>query len=124
MRGEITKQVLKVKVYSVEGQERLTIYSQIDRKNQYAIFEGTGRFGKHVFTLEVRDNNYTYSNYIDDTTVSGTLTTFELFPLNKKMIFSKIDIKKPQPIVLFNPEKNIKVKITVKSQENLNIGGQ
>ena len=113
---KIINQVLKVKVYKGDTLERLTIYTQVDRSNRHAILDGTGKFGKYVFHMEINGNKYYFEDYVNKEKKDGRLEEFDIVSLKQDDIFERMDIRRPQPIIFTSNEKNIKVEITVKEQ--------
>jgi len=114
--GETVIQKLKVRLYHEGEKEKLTVYSQINKKNLHAIFDGIGSFDKHVFTLEVSKDNYNFKDHVNDKSEKGSLNEFTRIPLDTETIFNKIDIRAPQPIVIVNERKDVKIEITVLEQ--------
>jgi hypothetical protein len=113
---KIINQTLKVKIYKNDSIDKLTIYTQVDRDNKRAILDGTGKFDKYVFHMEIEGNKYYFEDYINNEKKDGRLEDFDLVSLKQDDIFERIDINRPQPIIFTSNEKNIKVEITVKEQ--------
>lgn len=120
---QIIEQVLKVKIYKDGDLNKLTVYTQVDRKNKRAILDGTGKFDKYIFHMEVNGDRYYFVDHINNQTKDGTLNEFDFAPLSSDDIFSRIDISRPQPIVFDNDGKSsngdpgsIRMEITVQEQ--------
>jgi hypothetical protein len=110
------EQVLKVKITNKNEKNKLTIYASVNRGKKQAILDGVAKFDKHVFTLEVKANNYSFTDHINNKQETGQLKEFELVPLDQETLFTKIDINNTQPIIIENKEKELYVEITVLEQ--------
>jgi hypothetical protein len=110
------EQVLKVKITNNDKKDKLTIYASVNREKKQAILDGVGKFDKHVFTLEVKTNNYLFTDHINNKQEAGLLKDFEIVPLDQETLFTKIDINNTQPIIIENKEKNLYVEINVLEQ--------
>ena len=117
--GKVITQILKLKITHPEGKEKLEVYCQINRKKEEANLEGLGRFNKHVFTLNIIGNKYSFKDHVNNKKNTGLLEDFSLFPISKKFIFSKLDIKNAQPIIITNSKKKLHVSITVIKQDEV-----
>jgi hypothetical protein len=114
--SRIINQVLKVKIYKDDDIQRLTIYTQVDRNSKRAILDGTGKFDKYVFHMEINRDKYYFEDYINGDKKDGRLDEFDLVSLKQDDIFERIDIKKSQPITFRSDKNNVRVEITVQEQ--------
>jgi hypothetical protein len=105
------EQVLKLKIYTDNETERLTVYTQVDRKNQRAILNGVGRLDKHVFSLEVNKDRYVLKDHINKKEEKGYLSEFSIIPLETDLIFNRVDINNKQPIIFENDRTKIEIKV-------------
>jgi len=110
------EQVLKVKITHKKEKEKLTVYASVNREKKQAILDGVGKFDKHVFTLEVKANGYSFTDHINNKQENGLLKDFEFVPLDEETLFTKIDINNKQPIIIENKEKALYIEITVLEQ--------
>ena len=99
-----------------EEKNRLTIYASVNREKKQAILDGVGKFDKHVFTIEVKNNSYSFIDHLNHKQESGLLKDFDIVPLDEETLFAKIDIKNKQPIIIEDKEKDLYVEITVLEQ--------
>ena len=111
------EQVLKVKITNKNEKDKLTVYASVNREKKQAILDGVGKFDKHVFTLEVKADSYLFTDHINNKQQTGLLKDFELVPLDEDTLFTKIDIKNQQPIIIEDKEKELYVEITVLEQK-------
>ena len=112
-------QLLKVKIKKGDEENRMTVYSQINRTRRTAILDGVGLMDNHIFTLKVATSRYSLTDYINNVKETGDLQDFKLIPLDEQTLFAKIDIKKKQPIIISSTDGSLKVEITVKEQHRL-----
>lgn len=113
------EQVLKVKITNKDDKNKLTIYASVNRGKKKAILDGVGKFDKHVFTLEVKANNYLFTDHINNKQETGLLKNFDIVPLDEETLFTKIDINNKQPIIIENREKELYIEITVLEQREI-----
>jgi hypothetical protein len=111
------KQTMKVRITRPDRQDRLTIYSKMNRDEEFAIMEGVGTLGSHVFTLKITGNTYELTDRINNKSFSGNIEEFDMIPLNKELIFTRLDINQPQPIMIRDEKKRVEVEITITKQE-------
>jgi hypothetical protein len=114
------KQTLKIRITHPEGREKLTVYTKINREAETAELEGIGTLGKHVFTLNIKGDLYEFTDRINNKDFSGKLEEFSILPLNKELIFEKLDIDGPQPIIIKDEQRKTEVEINVTKQEEEN----
>ncbi len=112
-------QVLRVKISGKDINERLTVYTQINRTQRKAILDGVATAGKHVFTLSSDGDKYKFIDHINDTQSSGDIQSFELIVLDKEMLFEQLDIKTAQPIIIKDRKEETTIEIKVKEQRRL-----
>jgi hypothetical protein len=116
------EQILKLKIYSNEDIEHLTIYAQLDRQKQRALLNGVGKLDKHVFSLEIDGDRYILKDLINKKEEKGLLSEFKLIPLDTDLIFKKIDIKNKQPIIFEDDDTRIELRVI--EQKNISTGVQ
>lgn len=116
-KDEAVCQELRVRIKNKDEQDKFTVYTQINRTKKQAILDGVGTAGKHIFTLKADNKQYELVDYLNDKTESGNLNEFELIPLDEKTLFTSIDLKEKQPIVIISKDGNVRVEITVKEQK-------
>jgi hypothetical protein len=117
-RGTI-EQVLKLKIKNKDEKNKLTVYASVNREKKKAILDGVGKFDKHVFTLDIRSNNYLFTDHINNKQETGLLKDFEIVPLDEETLFTKIDINNTQPIIIENKEKGLHIEIMVLEQREI-----
>jgi len=111
------EQVLRVRIKNKDSKEKLTVYASINREKRQAIFDGVGKFDKHVFTLEVKNGSYFFKDHMNDKEESGKIKDFDIIPLDEETLFVKLDKNSPQPIKLEEPSKELYVEIWVVDQQ-------
>lgn len=112
-------QVLRVRISGQDINEKLTVYTQINRTQGRAILDGVGTAGKHVFTLSSNGDKYEFIDHINDTQSSGDIESFELIVLDKDMLFKKLDINTTQPIIIKDRREETTIEIKIKEQRRL-----
>lgn len=115
--SDVIEQELLLKIYNRDKIDKLTVYSQIDRKRKLAILDAVGKFDKYVFHMEINGDQFYLEDHINKKNKKGSLHEFNLIPLKNSDIFEKIDIELPQPIIFKNQSDEVTVEIFVKRQK-------
>jgi hypothetical protein len=121
-KDEAVTQILKVRISGPEIEERFAVYTQINRTKRIAILDGVANTGKHIFTLNTNGKHYQLKDHINKKTDFGDISDISelgLISLDEDILFSKLDIKQEQPIVVINKKGDTKIEIKIKEQKEL-----
>ncbi|HOW17025.1 MAG TPA: hypothetical protein PK443_04850 [bacterium] len=121
-KDDAITQILKVRISGPEIEERFAVYTQINRTKKIAILDGVANTGKHIFTLSTDGKHYQLKDHINNKTDFGDISNISelgLISLDEDILFSKLDIKQEQPIVVINKKGDTKIEIRIKEQKEL-----
>lgn len=114
------KDTLKQKIllnYEVnKDSSSIIIYSLISESTRLAQLEGF-KYNLHLFTLLIKNNEYTLTTHSDNSIKHGDLKDLIFFDFNFDL-FKTLKKDKPQPIV-FSNDKNITLSIRIIDETTL-----
>jgi len=114
------KDTLKQKIllnYEInKDSSSIIVYSLISDKARTAQLEGF-KYNLHLFTLLVKNNEYTLTMHSDKSIKKGNLEDLTFFDFNFDL-FKTLKKNNPQPIV-FSNDKNVTLSIRIIEETNL-----